>query len=259
MNEQLDCRLSPEVLLIDVPAQGNLSRSHNESFETLSEDVRVIQTCETVGFVRKDLSWTMFRDNPWPGRWMWRRCWSMLRIHTASTWWKFCSDRMDPRTHEDRPSTWSQSHVSFGTVRTWSSSEILENLRIPLVDCHFQRDEKSKLEKFSKKKGESVYHEGMATSSGTGKPVATKHKGQPSPRSNPVSKMFAPIDQRKWHDIPAVDYVSKRSLSWRVSKIMTKMVRHHGSHREDDGAIDWNTLTFVMPRHRIRECRGMDK
>ena len=38
-----------------------------------------------------------------------------------------------------------------------------------------------------------------------GKPVATKHKGQSSPQSN-------------------LDYVSKRSLSWRVSKIVTKML-----------------------------------
>ena len=27
---------------------------------------------------------------------------------------------------------------------------------------------------------------------------------------------------------------------------MTKRLRHHGSHREDDGAIDWNTLLLVL-------------
>ena len=63
----------------------------------------------------------------------------------------------------------------------------------------------------SEEKEESVHHEEMAASSGTVKPVATKHKGQPSPRSNPVSQMFIPIDRRKWNDILAVDYVSKRS------------------------------------------------
>ena len=48
------------------------------------------------------------------------------------------------------------------------------------------------------------------------KPVATKQLRQSSPQSNPVSKMFAPIDQRKWNDVPAVHYVIEGSLSWRV-------------------------------------------
>ena len=34
----------------------------------------------------------------------------------------------------------------------------------------------------------------------------------------------------------------KRSLPWRVLKTTTKMLRHRGSHRKDDGPIDWNTL-----------------
>ena len=37
------------------------------------------------------------------------------------------------------------------------------------------------------------------------KPVATQHKGQSSPPSHSASKIFAPGDQRKWHDILAVD------------------------------------------------------
>ena len=60
MNEQLDCRLSPEVLsvvmkrrAINVPAQGNLLRSRGERFETLPEEMRVIQTSETAGFMGK--------------------------------------------------------------------------------------------------------------------------------------------------------------------------------------------------------------
>ena len=60
MNEELDCRLSPEVLSFvrkapatNVPTQGNLSRSRDERVKTLPEDVRAIQTCETAGFTRK--------------------------------------------------------------------------------------------------------------------------------------------------------------------------------------------------------------
>ena len=65
MNEELDCRLSPEVLSFvrkapatNVPTQGNLLRSHDERFKTLPEDVRAIQTCETCWLHEKDFSWT---------------------------------------------------------------------------------------------------------------------------------------------------------------------------------------------------------
>ena len=60
VNEQFDCRLSPELLSlltnprpINVPAQGNLLRSHSERFEKLPEDMQVIAAGETGGFRRK--------------------------------------------------------------------------------------------------------------------------------------------------------------------------------------------------------------
>ena len=60
MNEQSDRRLSPEVVPIltnplstNVPAQGNLLRSHSERFETLPEDRRMIRASETAGLMRK--------------------------------------------------------------------------------------------------------------------------------------------------------------------------------------------------------------
>ena len=62
MIEQLDCRLSPDVLSvmtkpleIYVPAQGNLLRNHNERFENLTEDIKEFQNGETAGFMRKFL------------------------------------------------------------------------------------------------------------------------------------------------------------------------------------------------------------
>ena len=64
--------------------------------------------------------------------------------------------------------------------------------------------------------------------------------------------MSVPIDQRKWNDIPAVNNVIKGAASWRVSKIMTKMSRHHGHLREDAWAIDWNSL---LPKF----CRDLEK
>ena len=61
MNEQLDCRLSPEDLSIlpnppptNVRAQGNLLRSHSEKNDTLPKDIRVSQAGETLS--RRKLS-----------------------------------------------------------------------------------------------------------------------------------------------------------------------------------------------------------
>ena len=51
-------------LEIDVPAQGNLLRSHGDRFENLPDDMKVIQTDETAGFMKKELSWTLLRDSP---------------------------------------------------------------------------------------------------------------------------------------------------------------------------------------------------
>ena len=79
-----------------------------------------------------------------------------------------------------------------------------------------------------KKSGKCVYDKEMATGSDTEKPVATTHKGPSSPRS----------------------------LSWRVSKIMTKMLRHRGCHRGDDGATDWNTLLPMLCRDFENENAG---
>ena len=60
MNEQRDCQRSPDVVTvvtkpheIDVLGQGNLLRNHNERFENLPEDVKVILTCEKIRFISK--------------------------------------------------------------------------------------------------------------------------------------------------------------------------------------------------------------
>ena len=83
----------------------------------------------------------MFRDDSWFGWWISTRCWSTPRIHVTSKWWWFCSDRIDSRTHEDLPSSGSEGHVSFGSIRNWSLSQIHEKWRIYLVDCHFQNEQ----------------------------------------------------------------------------------------------------------------------
>ena len=81
------------------------------------------------------------------------------------------------------------------------------------------------------------------------RPVTTKQKEQLNPPVPSFSKMFVQIDQRKWKDIPAVDHVDEGSLSFRVSKTMTRILRHRGFHREDDGAMSWGYIvTYVVSR-----------
>ena len=47
MNEQLDCQLSPEVVTVITKPL----RSHKERFENSPEDIKLIQTVETAGFM----------------------------------------------------------------------------------------------------------------------------------------------------------------------------------------------------------------
>ena len=95
------------------------------------------------------------------------------------------------------------------------------------------------VEEVYEEKGELSHHEEMASGTGIGKPIATEQRGQSSPPAYLPSKMFTPVDQRKWNGIPPASDVMKGTLAWRVSKIVTRVLRHHGVHREDDGAIDW--------------------
>ena len=60
--------------------------------------------------------------------------------------------------------------------------------------------------------------------------------------------MIVPIDQRKWKDIPAVDYVDLGSLSFSVPKTMTRILRHRGLHRVTDGAMGWDIWLHVSCR-----------
>ena len=61
------------------------------------------------------------------------------------------------------------------------------------------------------------------------------------------------------------DESESRILSYRVSKTMTKILQHHGSHREDDGAIDWflcylcYVATIVDTEKVLREADGSVK
>ena len=71
MDDESESRVSPNVVSIltnphsiNVPAQGDLLRSHSKTFETLPEDVRVSKARKDAGFMIKQFSWTLFHDNP---------------------------------------------------------------------------------------------------------------------------------------------------------------------------------------------------
>ena len=95
--------------------------------------------------------------------------------------------------------------------------------------------------------GKSILYEEVVT--GKGRPFATKQKEQSTPPLPSLSTMVVPIDHRKWKDISAVDFVDKGSLSFSISKTMTRILRHRGLHRETDGAMDGDLLSpMLCPR-----------
>ena len=93
----------------------------------------------------------------------------------------------------------------------------------------------------------------------TRRPVATKQKEQFSPSLSSLSAIVVPIDQRKWKDILAVEYVDERSLSFNVSKSLTRILRHRGLHREIDGAMELNRLLPMLCRYHSRAPRWMNQ
>ena len=86
---------------------------------------------------------------------------------------------------------------------------------------------------------------------------ATEQQEQSSIPMDPPSKIFMPIDQRKWSDIPAVNSVKEESPAWRVSKKVTIFSRHQELHREIDGAICWCSLLLVLRRDFEIEGAGV--
>ena len=85
-----------------------------------------------------------------------------------------------------------------------------------------------------------VHYEDVASSAG--KLVAIKQQEQfiPSSSSSSSSSTMMPINQRKWNDISAVEKLD--DTSYKISKQMTRLLRHQGYHREDDGAIERREL-----------------
>ena len=142
-----------------------------------------------------------------------------------------CREQSLPRDEDSSLVGWIRGHTKIGPrevrvtnhLEQYGTAIQVKSLKNDgsLSWIVISRGLKKYVEEIYEENRESLDHEEVATRSGTEKPVATKHKGQPRPQSDP-------IDQRKWNDILAVDYVRKRSLPWRASEIVTRMSRHHG-------------------------------
>ena len=54
---------------------------------------------------------------------------------------------------------------------------------------------------------------------------------------------FIQIDKRKWDDILACEDVARKTLAWKVSKLVVNSVRRRDlAERETDGAVLWNSM-----------------
>ena len=58
------------------------------------------------------------------------------------------------------------------------------------------------------------------------------------------SSTISPINQRKWKGVSSVGRIDGSSL--KISKLMTRLLRHEGYPREDVGAIEWRRLLSLF-------------
>ena len=79
-----------------------------------------------------------------------------------------------------------------------------------------------------------------------------------SPRSNPIGDSFfkktvTPRGERKWITIDA-DLSPRNGLRTKVSKMVTKMVRHYDEdEREEDGSRNWETAKSLLLKELSQE------
>ena len=88
-----------------------------------------------------------------------------------------------------------------------------------------------------------IHFEEVATSAG--QLVAMKQKDQ----SSSSSSSTMPIKQRKWNDISAVGNIDDKS--YKISKKMTRLQRHQGYLRDDNGAIEWRQMLRMFCREHL--------
>ena len=167
----------------DVRASGNRLRDHNERFETLSEDIKVTQTCEIAGFVRKVSPRQYFRT-----------------IHDVGDGFGgctgACTEKTLPRDNDYSETVgWIRGHEKIGPVIQVKVTYYSEHFGIEIQVKSMMNNESFSwimisrgtnkyVEEVFEEKGVLSHHEEM-TSGGGGKPIATEQVGQASPQSYP--------------------------------------------------------------------------
>ena len=113
---EYECRLSPDVVSISTNPPSTNEPAQGTCCEFMTKNSKRFQRkYECLKLAKPLVLWERFLlDNvSWHGWWIWG-CWVMPRIYVTSKWWRFFSDRMDSRTHENWPSTGSQGHATRG-------------------------------------------------------------------------------------------------------------------------------------------------
>ena len=226
------CVKSTNTLLTDELVRGNLLHEYKQKFGKFPDEIRVIKTCSEARFMKR-LSGTVLRDFPRRGNGKTWMSWDLPRIHVTSRWWHVATERMDSRKHEN----W------FGNGRHSNLHHGRNGIEIRI---------------------DSVLDDGsqswIVISSGMNKYVTEMPKRksrifQPRRRTwnfyretccyNTEIKTFS-FNLRKWIDINPEG--TSDNESFKVAKMMTRLLRHGALLLEEDVAVEWKILTPLFYR-----------
>ena len=199
--------------------------------------MRVSKACTDAGFMRKISLGQNFLTIHDVGL-------NVPRMYVTSKWWEFHSERMDSRKYEHWPGIGSHRRSRIICVSIWKKNQryFHEEWWISILDCDQQGYEQRR-RRASGREWEIYslrrdgYRYGEALCEGTINSTITF-----------VLKDFFAVRSTEVERHSAVDYIDKDSLSFSVSKTMTRIPRHRGLHREDDGAMDWDTWSHMVFR-----------
>ena len=170
------------------------------------------------------------------------------------------NERDDDRS---KPKGWIRENTRVGQVLDVKVTNYLERYGIEVkIDSTqndgsqtwivFSRGMDKYVTELSEENEKPIHFEEVAPSAG--KPVATKQQKQYIPSSSSSSSTVMPIDQRKWNDISAVGKIDDNS--YKISKLMTRLLRHQGYLREDDGTIEWRKFLPLFYREHCLDPNG---
>ena len=233
VNNESESKVAPTVvsILTKSPATFQLVQEHRENFENLPEDIRVSKACDDAGFRRKVSLGQVFvtlHDIELAG------------FGFAGSCREYTSSRDDKRS---KPRRWIRENTKIGPVLEVTVTSYLERYGIQVkIDSMpndgtqswivISRGIKKYVTELPEENKKPIHYEEVASS--TGKLVAIKQQEQVITSSSSLSSTIMPINQRKWNDISAVGKLVDKS--YKISNLMTRLLRHQGDLREDDGS-----------------------